>query len=199
MNTFQIKLLTVEISLGDGGTWHKWSILCYLCMATACILHIRFPLGSQSWSVLGRLEVKPVGRGGVAMRCGRGRGSVWLKDEPPEPPSNHHRTTPKYRTTTIITVLHGEFGLISIKSVVRYIILWCPRPVFKYLIYFLFCYKYIENNVCCKWRHLAYKYTLSKYTCWCAHVILQFVHGDHIIYLTTDLISLTPELATQTQ
>ena len=35
----------------------------------------------------------------------------------------------------------------------------------------------------CKWRHLAYKYTLSKYTCWSAHVILQFVHGIIIVHI----------------
>ena len=35
---------------------------------------------------------------------------------------NLHRTTPKYRTTTIITVLRGEFELIGITSVVRCIL-----------------------------------------------------------------------------
>ena len=49
----------------------------------------------------------------------------------------------------------------------------------------------------CKWRRLAYKYTLSKYTCWCAHIILQFVHGIIIVHIIIQYLLLLLLFVTQ--
>ena len=92
---------------------------------------------------------------------GPGQGQGQAQDEQPEPPSNLHRTTPKYRTTT--TVLRGEFELIGIITSVPVVMIFKTEPeVFKYLIYFLFCYKYFENNLrLYHWIHFATCYRLS--------------------------------------
>ena len=95
---------------------------------------------------------------------------VWLKvDKPPEPPSNLHRTIPKYRTTTINN--HGTAWRVWANRyyiVVRFwYIIWFPRHLLKFPRYFTIC----------AWNYYCPYYYLSLVTP--SHVIF----NDFLLYV----------------